>query len=144
MQTEVQVPNPDGALLPGMYCTAALTLAVPHKIVEIPATALYSDAQGLRVATVDTQNKIHFVPITIERDTGATLWIATGLTGDERVLKIAVTTLAEGDLVEATEAKPAGLAAGSSSGSANAAGSAARAASTSGGGATGSAQKSSP
>jgi membrane fusion protein (multidrug efflux system) len=101
MQTEVQVPNPDGALLPGMYCTAALTLSVPHKVVEIPATALYQDAQGLRVATVDAQNKVHYVPITIERDTGATLWVATGLTGDERVLKIAVTTLAEGDIVEA-------------------------------------------
>jgi RND family efflux transporter MFP subunit len=106
MQTEVQVPNADGALLPGMYCTAALTLPVPHRVVEIPATALYQDAQGLRVATVDAQNKIHFVPITIERDTGATLWVATGLTGDERVLKIAVATLAEGDIVEASLAKP--------------------------------------
>ena len=135
MQTEVQVPNPDGALLPGMYCTAALTLPVPHKIVEIPATALYSDAQGLRVATVDAQNKIHFVPITIERDTGATLWVATGLTGDERVLKIAVTTLLEGAPVDATLAKPP---AGSGAATARSGSAAA------GGGVAGSAQKSSP
>ena len=114
MQTEVDVPNGDGALLPGMFCTAAITLPVPHKVVEIPATALYSDAQGLRVATVDAQNKVHYVPITIERDTGATLWVATGLSGDERVIKIAVATLAEGDIVEATMAKPpAGSGAGS-------------------------------
>ncbi len=116
MQTEIQVPNSDGALLPGMYCQAALTLPVPHKVVEIPATALYNDAQGLRVATVDAQNKVHFAPITIERDTGATLWVATGLTGDERVVKIAVPTLVEGDLVEATLAQPpAGSGAGSGS-----------------------------
>jgi len=130
MQTEVDVPNADGALLPGMYCTAAITLPVPHKVVEIPATALYQDAQGLRVATVDAQNKVHFVPITIERDTGATLWVATGLTGDERVVKIAATTLAEGDIVEASLAKLA--ATGSAAGSAT------------GGAAAGSAQKSSP
>ena len=46
MTTEIQVPNPDGALLPGMYVQVALTLPVPHRVLEIPATALYSDAQG--------------------------------------------------------------------------------------------------
>src|SRR5262249_2351730 len=77
MTTEVRVPNSDGALLPGMYVQAQLTLPVPHKVLEIPATALYSDANGLRVATVDAQSKIHYAPITIERDTGATLQVAT-------------------------------------------------------------------
>ena len=100
MKTEIQVPNPDGALLPGMYVQAALTLAVPHHTLEIPATALYSDAQGLRVAVVDKAHKVHFAPITIERDTGATLQVATGLTGDERIIKIAVPSLLEGDAVE--------------------------------------------
>jgi membrane fusion protein (multidrug efflux system) len=100
MSTEVDVPNADNALLPGMYVQAGLTLPVPHKVVEIPATALFSDAQGVRVAVVDAQNKVHFVPITIERDTGATLWVATGLTGDEKLVKIAVPSLVEGDPVE--------------------------------------------
>jgi len=100
MSTEIDVPNPDSALLPGMYVQAALTLPVPHKVVEIPATALYSDAQGLRVATIDAQNKAKFVPITIERDTGAALWVATGLMGDEKLVKIAVPGLLDGDPVE--------------------------------------------
>lgn len=111
MTTEIQVPNPDGALLPGMYVQAQLTLQVPHRVVEIPATALYSDAQGLRVAVVDAQHRLHFVPIAIERDTGATLHVATGLTGDERVVKIAVPGLVEGDPLEVGEAatsSPAG------------------------------------
>jgi RND family efflux transporter MFP subunit len=107
MQTEIQVPNSDGALIPGMYVQAALSLPVPHEVVEIPATALYNDAQGLRVAIVDAQNRVHYVPITIERDTGATLWIATGVTGDERIVKIAVPSLAEGDLVDVAVAKTA-------------------------------------
>ena len=104
MQTEVRVPNPDGALLPGMYVQVQLTLPTPHRVLEIPATALYNDAQGLRVATVDAKQKIHFAKIVIERDTGATLWISGGLTGDERIVKIAVPTLAEGDSVDATAA----------------------------------------
>lgn len=107
MTTEIQVPNPDGALLPGMYVQAALTLAVPHKTLEIPATALYSDAQGQRVAVVDRSQKVHFATITVERDTGATLQIATGLTGDEQIIKIAVPSLAEGDTVEVAPSAPA-------------------------------------
>jgi membrane fusion protein, multidrug efflux system len=103
MTTQIDVPNDDGALLPGMYVQAQLTMPVPHRVVEIPATALYSDAQGVRVAVVDAQQKIHYAPITIERDTGATLWVATGLTGDERVVRIAVPTLNEGDVVEVSK-----------------------------------------
>jgi RND family efflux transporter MFP subunit len=106
MSTEIQVPNTDGALLPGMYVQAALTLPVPHKVLEIPSTSLYSDASGLRVAVVDAHNKIHFAPITIEADTGSTLRIATGLTGDERILKIAVPTLLDGDAVEVDPTPP--------------------------------------
>ena len=100
MTTEIQVANPDGKLLPGMYGTVELSLPVPHRVVEIPATALYNDAQGLRVAVIDAQQKLHFAKITIERDTGATLQIATGLSGDERVVKIAIPGLSEGDPLE--------------------------------------------
>ncbi|HEY1556667.1 MAG TPA: efflux RND transporter periplasmic adaptor subunit [Kofleriaceae bacterium] len=104
MTTEIDVPNADGTLLPGMYVSAQLSLAVPHHVVEIPATALYNDSQGVRVATVDAHARAHFVTIGIERDTGATLWIATGLTGAEKLVKIAVPTLSEGDPVEVSEA----------------------------------------
>jgi RND family efflux transporter MFP subunit len=111
MTTEIRVPNPDGALIPGMYVVASILLPVPHQVTEIPATALYNDAQGLRVATVDVHNKIHFAHITIERDTGNTLWVATGVTSKDRVVKLAVPTLIDGDIVDATDlattAKPA-------------------------------------
>jgi len=111
MTTEVQVPNPDGALMPGMYVQAQLTFPAPHRVLEVPSTALYSDAQGLRVATVDAQLKLRFAPITIERDTGATLQIATGLTGDEQIVKIAVPGLVDGDALEIATAPSAGSAA---------------------------------
>jgi RND family efflux transporter MFP subunit len=112
MTTEVQVPNPDSTLLPGMYVQADLSLPVPHRVVEIPATALYSDAQGLRVVVVDAQQKAHFAPIQIERDTGATLQVAIGLGGDERVVKIAVPGLTEGDPLEVSEPAPAAAGSG--------------------------------
>jgi len=103
MQTEIRVPNADGALFPGMFVQANLTLPIPHKSIEIPGTALFSDAQGLRVAVLVAGNKVHFAPITIERDLGATLAIASGLTGDENILKLAIPTLTEGQVVEVSE-----------------------------------------
>jgi RND family efflux transporter MFP subunit len=118
MTTEVQVPNPDGALLPGMFVQASLDASTPHRVIEVPATALYSDAKGVRLATVDASKRVHFTKITIERDTGATVEISSGLTGDERIIRIAVPTLEEGTTVDATEAAPPPVKAGSGSGSA--------------------------
>lgn len=100
MLTEVQVPNPKGELLTGMYSEVSIELPVPHRVYELPATALYNDASGLRLAVVDADNKVRFVPITIERDTGATVQIATGLRGDEKVVRIASALLKDGTQVE--------------------------------------------
>src|SRR5207253_1443763 len=58
MTTELRVPNPKHELLPGMYVRVSLALPTPHRLYEIPATALYTDGQGVRVAVVDAQNKL--------------------------------------------------------------------------------------
>lgn len=100
MTTEVRVPNPEDKLLTGMYAEVSLQLSVARRILEIPSTALFNDSKGLRVAVVDAQNKIHFAPITIDRDTGPTIQIATGLDGTERVVKLANAELSEGVTVE--------------------------------------------
>jgi membrane fusion protein, multidrug efflux system len=100
MMTEIQIPNSDGALLPGMYVQARLESKTPHRVLEIPSTAIYNDANGLRVAIVDAGKRIKFAKITVERDTGAALHVASGLTGDEQIVKIAMPTLLDGDVVE--------------------------------------------
>jgi membrane fusion protein (multidrug efflux system) len=100
MSTEVRVPNPLGELLPGMYVEVALTLPLPHRVVELPATALLNDSHGLRVAVVDDESKIHLVTVVIERDTGPTVLIASGLRGGERVVKLASSDLVDGRLVD--------------------------------------------
>ena len=100
MNTEVRVPNADGALIAGMYAEVALTLPAPHRVFELPATALMVDAKGQRVALVDAESKIHLVPVVLERDTGATVEVASGLTGTERVAKIGSAAFTEGRAVE--------------------------------------------
>jgi membrane fusion protein (multidrug efflux system) len=103
MTTELRVPNPKHELLPGMYVRVAIALTTPHRLFEIPATALYTDGNGTRVAIVDDQNKLQMRKVGIERDTGKTIEINSGLTGDERILRIANAALGNGQTVEALQ-----------------------------------------
>jgi membrane fusion protein, multidrug efflux system len=96
MNTEIRVPNPDGLLIAGMYAQAAFTLPSPHRVFEIPSTAVASDAHGSRVAVIDDASQIKMVPIVIERDTGPTVEVASGLTGAERIAKLASAQFVDG------------------------------------------------
>jgi len=100
MTTIIRVPNQDGALLPGMYAEVALTLPLPHQVFELPSTALMNDARGQRVAVVDAENKIHLVPVVVERDKGATIEIASGLHGGEKVAKLGSAAFVDGMTVD--------------------------------------------
>jgi len=100
MLVEVRVPNPKNELLAGMYAEVALTLPSSHRVFEVPATALMNDAKGLRVALVDTQNTLRLVPVVVERDTGATVQIASGLTADARVVKLSSADMVDGKRVQ--------------------------------------------
>jgi RND family efflux transporter MFP subunit len=103
LSTEIRVPNPDGVLLTGMYVEASLTLPVPHRTFELPATAVSTGANGVRVQVVDGSGVVHFVPVVVDRDLGSTLHVASGLDGTERVLKLASAGLADGSRVDVTK-----------------------------------------
>jgi multidrug efflux pump subunit AcrA (membrane-fusion protein) len=83
-----------------MYADVSLTLPSPHRVFELPATALMNDAKGQRVAVVDAESKIHLVPVVVERDTGVTIEIASGLTGSEQVARLGSAEFVEGKLVD--------------------------------------------
>ena len=100
MLVEVRVPNPKNELLAGMYAEVALTLPSSHRVFEVPATALLNDAKGLRVAVVDADDTLRLVPVVIERDTGATVQISSGLTADARVVKLSSADMVDGKRVQ--------------------------------------------
>jgi len=100
MMTEIRVPNPKGELLSGMYAQIALSLPIPHHVFELPATAIQTDANGVRVATVTADGTVKLVRVVVERDTGPTVLIASGLDGTERVAKLASAELVDGRQVD--------------------------------------------
>ena len=100
LKTEVRVPNHGGELLTGMYAEVELSLPSPHRAYELPATAVMTDAHGVRVAIVTADHHVRLVPIVIERDTGATVRVSTGINEHDTVVKIASANLADGMVVE--------------------------------------------
>lgn len=86
LRTEVQVRNPGGDLLAGMYATVGIALPSPHRTLYVPSAALMADAHGTRVAVVGEDGLLRFVPVQVERDTGAEVGVVSGLDGGERVL----------------------------------------------------------
>ncbi|MGC4094186.1 MAG: efflux RND transporter periplasmic adaptor subunit [Polyangiaceae bacterium] len=105
LNTEIRVPNGDGKLLAGMYAEVELTTNLPHRVYELPSTALMSDAQGLRVAVIGADSKLKLVPVTIERDLGPTVQLASGVEAEQRVVQIGSVDLVDGQRVEALEKK---------------------------------------
>jgi len=51
--TEIDVPNPDGALASGIYCTVELHIARTTPSLLVPAEAIILNRDGLQVAVVE-------------------------------------------------------------------------------------------
>jgi len=88
MRVEVDLPNANNALVPGMYVTVAFRLE-PKGLVEVPAAALIFRANGPQVARVNGSGKVEFVNVTIARDDGSLVELGPGVRpGDRLVLNI--------------------------------------------------------
>lgn len=97
--TEIDVPNPDGALSPGMYVTVELHIPRKNPSVMVPADALIFNGDGVQVAVADN-GTAHFHKVTVARDFGTEVEVHDGIKpGDEVILKPAV-TLADGSKVQ--------------------------------------------
>lgn len=88
MRVEVDTPNANHALLPGMYVSVAFALR-PRGLVEVPAAALIFRAQGAQVAIVEPSGKVKYNDAVIARDNGTLVELASGAQpGDRLVLNI--------------------------------------------------------
>ena len=77
--TQIDIPNADGALMPGAYVQVHVKLAVASERMQVPVNTLLFRSEGIRVAVVDDKNVVHLQPITIGRDFGTTVEVVLGL-----------------------------------------------------------------
>jgi RND family efflux transporter MFP subunit len=96
--TEIDVPNPDWALSPGIYCTVELYIPRKTPSMIVPAEAVIFNQNGLHVAVVEN-GTVHLQKITIARDFGTEVEVHDGVKPGDQVVLNPMVNLAEGDKV---------------------------------------------
>jgi RND family efflux transporter MFP subunit len=102
---QLLVDNPAHLLMPGDFVNLRFTLPARAGAFRVPASALIFDNRGLRVATVDRSDKVHFKSVAIQQDLGNAVDIGSGLAASDRVIDAPPDGLVEGDRVQVVSPK---------------------------------------
>ena len=100
MLVEIQVPNPDGSLLPGMYAQVDLSNSRTNPPLLIPGDALIVRAEGIQVGVVGSDHIVHLQKIQVGRDYGDNLEVISGLQLGDMVIANPSDAVVEGVKVE--------------------------------------------
>jgi len=105
LRTELQIPNADGGLFPGMYADVKFTLPQdPHTLI-VPGNAVMIRSDGPKVLVVDAKNTIRSRAVKLGRDLGEKVEIISGLNPDESLVANPTDALREGTEVKAQSSK---------------------------------------
>jgi RND family efflux transporter MFP subunit len=88
--TEIDIPNPEGVLTPGIYCTIELRIPRKTPSFKVSADAVIFNEGGLQVAVVEN-GAVHLRKIGVVRDLGREVLVNSGVKrGDQVILNPAV------------------------------------------------------
>lgn len=104
MDTEVDVPNSDGSLVPGMYAEVHLHLAARPNVLSVPLDAVEGIGTSVQQAYIVRGGVVHLIMITTGLQTATRVEILNGIQRGDQVIVGRHTGLAEGERVNA---KPA-------------------------------------
>jgi RND family efflux transporter MFP subunit len=96
---QIIVDNSAGELMPGDYTSIHLQVAAAANVLSVPSSALIFDAKGLSLATVDAGNHVIIKPVTIVRDLGTVVEVASGLAPNDRVIQNPPDGVGNGEVV---------------------------------------------
>jgi RND family efflux transporter MFP subunit len=104
LRVEVDIPNADSRLVPGMYVEVGFTLKNPVGV-QIPAAAL-SFRPKPQVAIIDDKNVVEFRDVKIGVDDGDVVQIESGLKEGDKVALNVSSQIASGMKVDAHSLSP--------------------------------------
>lgn len=102
LRVEVDVDNHDGALMPGAYAQVHLVLRISHPALELPVSALLFRPDGVTVAVLGKDNTVQLKTVTIGRDFGTYVEVATGVDATDRVINNPGDAISSGEAVRTT------------------------------------------
>jgi membrane fusion protein (multidrug efflux system) len=108
-QMQLALDNAAGELMPGGFATVRLSLQRDGVPLHIPSSALVFNQSGLRVATVGPDERVLFKTVTIARDLGRDIELASGVTLEDRIINAPPDGIVDGDQVRvvSTKGRPA-------------------------------------
>ncbi len=104
MGAEIELPNADGALRPGMYASVGISLERKSGALLVPAEALVTEKGKPFVFTVDA-NKAHKVALRLGLDDGVHAEVLDGLAPNALVVVSGAQSLTDGQACRPVEAK---------------------------------------
>jgi len=107
MLVEVEAPNPDGILLPGMYSTVKFKLVNPSPPIVVEDSSIIVLAEGPQIAVVDKDDIVRIRKVRLGRDFGRTVEILSGCAEGERIVTTPSDLLKDGAKVRVLPARPA-------------------------------------
>jgi len=105
MDTEVDVKNADGTLVPGMYAEVHLHLAARPNVLSVPLDAVDGLGTSVQQAFAVRDGIVHLVPVKVGLQTPQRVEIVSGLQAGDKVIVGRHTGLSDGQQVDA---QPAG------------------------------------
>jgi RND family efflux transporter MFP subunit len=84
---QIIVDNSAGEMMPGDYASIHLRVAAAANVLSVPSSALIFDAKGLSIATVGADNRVLIKTVSIGRDLGPVIELASGLAPGDRVIQ---------------------------------------------------------
>jgi RND family efflux transporter MFP subunit len=98
LQTEIDVPNPDGALTPGTYCEVELQIPRKTQSFIVPSEAVIFNRGGLSVAVVEN-GVVRVRKLTVVRDRGTSVEVSDGVKDGDPVILNPPVDLVDGQTV---------------------------------------------
>src|ERR1700757_1177399 len=97
--TEVDIPNPDGALTPGIYCTVEFHIPRKTPSLSVPADAIIFNRNGMQVAVV-SNGRVELRKVNVKRDLGTRVEVDSGIKAGDQVVLNPPVTLVDGSKVQ--------------------------------------------
>jgi len=106
MHTEVDVPNPGGQLIPGLYAEAILPVDQKANALVVPVQAVNHESGKTTVFLVNQSNHIEDRPVTIGQQSANYLEVESGLNLGDQVVVSERSGLKAGQLVKPKQVAP--------------------------------------
>jgi RND family efflux transporter MFP subunit len=103
--TEIDVPNPDNVLSPGLYCTVELKIPRKTPSLILPSEAIIFNAKGLSVAVVQ-DGIARLRNVNVVRDFGTRIEVNSGVKEGDQVILTPPVDLADGQKVHVRPKPP--------------------------------------